>query len=63
MITMEVDTGAAVSLMSDDGLIVSLQTPEVWLRTYTGECLQVLGQRKVAVCYGDSYAATGGGGR
>ena len=53
-ITMEVDTGAAVSLMSEEKHHrrwpdLSLKTAEVHLQTYTGECLQVLGQRKAAV--------------
>ena len=35
---------------------VSLEIAEVWLCTYTGKCLKVLGQRKVAVCYGQQTA-------
>ena len=60
MITIEVDTGAAVSLRSEEHHRqwpdVSLETATVRILTYTGECLQVLGQRKVTVCYGQQTA-------
>jgi len=60
-ITKEVDTRAAVSLMSEEEHHpqwpdVSLEIAEVWLHTYAGECLKVLGQRKVADCYGQLTA-------
>jgi len=68
-ITKEVDTRAAVSLMSEEEHHpqwpdVSLEIAEVWLHTYAGECLKVLGQRKVAVVMvSRQHSCHGGGGR
>ena len=59
-ISMEVDTGAAVSLISDttfkglwpEASRPPLQPSSVLLRTYTGEQLSLLGQVSVNVSYG-----------
>ena len=53
---MEVDTGAAVSLVSEktyQSLFPErcLQPSKVCLRTYSGESLKVIGQVEVEVCY------------
>ena len=60
---MEIDTGAAVSIISDATRIslshlqmLSLQPTQVKLRTYTGESIPLLGELSVNVTYG------GGGG-
>ena len=60
-LTMELDTGAAMSLVSEAtyrSLFVekALQQSRVRLRTYSGEPLKVAGQRKVLVLYGDQQA-------
>ena len=56
--TMEVDTGAAVSLVSEDTVnnspflkCLPLQQTSVKLRTYTGQAVSVLGQLLVKVQY------------
>ena len=56
---MEVDTGAAVSLMAENTQRKQfpeavLEPPQVWLSTYSAEALQVVGAMKVQVHY-DSY--------
>ena len=58
--TMEVDTGAAVSLVSEDTVnnspflkCLPLQQTSVKLRTYTGQAVSVLGQLLVKVQYND----------
>lgn len=59
---MEVDTGAAASVISEKtyGALwpkqrrPQLQDTSILLRTYTGEQLRVKGQVSVAVCYGDT---------
>ena len=55
---MEVDTGAAVSLVSEDTVnnspflkCLPLQQTSVRLRTYTGQAVSVLGQVLVKVQY------------
>ena len=61
---MEVDTGAAVSIISEQTKnrlypTVPLASPSVVLRTYTGEAMSVLGEMKVKVEYKDqSYNLT-----
>ena len=55
---MEVDTGAAVSIISEQTKktlypLVSLTAPSVVLRTYTGEAMSVLGEMEVKVKYQD----------
>ena len=60
-ITMEIGTGASVSIMSKEEHQkrwpnVNLEAAEVRLCTYTGECLEVLGKRNVTVCYGQQTA-------
>jgi len=55
---MEVDTGAAVSIISEQTKnrmypMVSLTSPSVVLHTYTGEAMSVLGEMKVQVEYKD----------
>ena len=55
---MEVDTGAAVSIISETTKnrlypMVSLTAPSVVLRTYTGEAMSVLGEMKAKVEYKD----------
>ena len=56
LLQMEVDTGAAVSIISEKTKktlypTVSLTAPSVVLRTYTGEAMSVLGEMKVKVEY------------
>ena len=53
---MEVDTGAAVSIMSleqqkTDLPNVVLKPSSIRLKTYTGERVQVIGEATVEVCY------------
>ena len=60
-ITMEIDTGASVSIVSETEHHrrwpnVSLNSASVKLRTYTGETLKVLGSREVDVSYGHQRA-------
>ena len=55
-ITMEIDTGALVSVMLKEEHQkrrpnVNLEAAEVRLRTYTGKCFEVLGMRNVAIHY------------
>ena len=55
---MEVDTGAAVSIISEQAKktlypLVLLTAPSVVLRTYTGEAMSVLGKMEVKVKYQD----------
>ena len=56
---MELDTGASVSLISSTtyerikSAETSLQPSKVALKTYTGQCIQVLGISKVMVKYGE----------
>ena len=54
LLQMEIDTGAAVSIISEQTKSrlyprVSLKSPSVVLRTYTGEAVSVLGEMKVKV--------------
>ena len=56
VVSMEVDTGAAVTLMSEEiqkrlFLKVKLQKPKVRLQTYTAEPLPLLGVLTVQVVY------------
>ena len=58
---MEVDTGAAVSLVSEKTYKSilpesTLQNSRAQLRTYSGEQIPVLGQVEVEVCYGEQRA-------
>ena len=61
-IKMEVDTGASVSVVSQEtyqiirgsGHTQQLQPSEVRLKTYTGETIGVLGQLPVEVRYGET---------
>ena len=58
---MEVDTGAAVSLVSEETYwslfpMVQLQSSMTKLRTYSGEPLTVLGQQEVKVQHGEQTA-------
>ena len=55
-LVMEVNTGAAVSLLSEDTLKskfpeARLKPTTVQLKTYTGEPLEVLGELSVEVYY------------
>ena len=55
-LSMEVDTGAAVSIMSleqqkTDLPNVVLKPSSIRLKTYTGERVQVIGEATVEVCY------------
>ena len=60
--SMEVDTGAALSVVSEEtwkklGKNRELEFSDVILRTYSGEVIQVLGKQTVDVQYKDqSYA-------
>ncbi len=61
-VTMELDTGAAVSLVSEMMFQslwpdVSLQQASVRLQTYSGDPLPVLGQVEVEVKYGKQQAS------
>ena len=61
---MEVDTGAARSIMSDKAYSklfpgVPLQPTKTKLRMYSGESLQVLGEREVEVRYGKQVERLG----
>ena len=58
---MEIDTGAAVSIISEKqqrALLpdVPVQTSNIKLKTYTGEQMPVLGQMQVPVQYGEQTA-------
>ena len=58
---MELDTGASVSLVSEETWQrqlheIPLQETDVRLRTYTGESITVLGQALVKVVYGEQEA-------
>ena len=61
-LSMEVDTGAALSVVSEEtwkklGKDRELEFSDVILRTYSGEVIQVLGKQTVDVQYKDqSYA-------
>ena len=60
LIQMEVDTGATVSIISEQtknrlNLTVPLASPSVVLHTYTGEAMSVLGEMKVEVEYKDQH--------
>ena len=60
-ITMEIDTGASVSLVSETEYNrlwpqVPLEATPIKLRTYSGEPLKVLGRRDVEVSYGQQRA-------
>ena len=60
LLQMEVDTGAVVSIISEQtknrlNLTVPLVSPSVVLRTYTGETMSVLGEIKVEVEYKDQH--------
>ena len=61
---MEVDTGAARSIMPDKAYSklfpgVPLKPTKTKLRTYSGESLQVLGEREVEVRYGKQVERLG----
>ena len=56
---MEVDTGAAVSVVSSETweklkLNVPLRKPEVTLKTYTNEVMKVIGEAELNVTYKQS---------
>ena len=58
---MELDTGASVSIMSEEAwkksfARVPLEKSQVKLRTYTGETLDVIGQTQVEVTYQNQTA-------
>ena len=59
-VKMEVDTGASVSVLSEEFYKViqdrghTQQLSEVRLKTYMGESIQVLGQLPVEVRYGET---------
>ena len=62
-LTMEVDTGAGLSLISETTLkqvmpevLANLQESSVHMKTYSGEPLKVLGKLHVAVEYGEQHA-------
>ena len=62
-LTMEVDTGAGLSLISESTLkqvmpeaLANLQESSVRMKTYSGEPLKVLGKVHVAVEYGEQHA-------
>ena len=62
-LTMEVDTGAGLSLISESTLkqvmpevLANLQESSVHMKTYSGEPLKVLGKLNVAVEYGEQHA-------
>ena len=55
---MKVDTGAAVSIISEQTKnrlypMISLKSPSVVLHTYTGEAMSVIGEMIVKVQYKD----------
>ena len=55
-LTLDVDTGAAVSILSEKVFQqlfsrVELKPSSLLLKTYTGECIQILGTLAVKVCY------------
>ena len=57
-VNMELDTGAAVSLISQDTYRqywpqLELEESNTQLKTYSGEFLETLGRVNVDVCYGD----------
>ena len=56
-VQMELDTGASLSLLNkqtyDKIPNLQLQPTDVQLKTYTGEVLQILGEAKVTVSYGE----------
>ena len=61
-VRMELDTGAAVSVMSISTkrelfLKLPMSKSTILLRTYTGDRLKVHGQMNVDVCYGDQTAS------
>ena len=58
---MELDTGAAVSLISQETWQsrlhkIPLKETDVRLKTYTGESIKVLGEAMVTVVYGEQEA-------
>ena len=58
LLQMEVDTGAAVSIISEQTKnrlypMISLKSPSVVLRTYTGEVMSVIGEMTVKLQYKD----------
>ena len=58
LVPFEVDTGAAVSIMSHSSLkqylpYVKLNSTEIGLQTYTAEPMKVLGETMIQVKYGD----------
>ena len=60
-IRMEIDTGAALSLVSEQTFrslfpLRSVETSKVHLRTYSGEVISVVGQMQLAVSYQDQKA-------
>ena len=62
-LTMEVDTGAGLFLISESTLkqvmpeaLVNIQETSVRMKTYSGEPIKVLGKVQVAVEYGEQHA-------
>ena len=59
--SMELDTGASVSIMSEEAWrkrfpTAPLEESQIRLRTYTGEALDIIGQANVQVTYEDQIA-------
>ena len=59
--SMELDTGASVSIMSEEAWrkrfpTAPLEESQIKLRTYTGEALDIIGQTNVQVTYQDQIA-------
>lgn len=59
--SMELDTGASVSIMSEEAWrkrfpTAPLEESQIKLRTYTGEALDIIGQANVQVTYQDQIA-------
>lgn len=59
--SMELDTGASVSIVSEEAWrkrfpTAPLEESQIELRTYTGEALDIIGQANVQVTYQDNIA-------
>ena len=59
--SMELDTGASVSIMSEEAWrkrfpTAPLEESQIKLRTYTGEAIVIIGQANVQVTYQDQFA-------
>jgi len=62
-VTMEVNTGAAVLLMPEQMFRTlfpqaKLSHSELVLKTFTGERMEVVGERSMQVCYGATHPQT-----